>query len=373
MKLTIKNAVSLLLAVGVTGALSAGPFSIGNLKITDTNSTDAITQSNLEDFSNEINKQLQKIEDNVNNDLPEIDAKSYADGVGTAGLMATRGIGIDYASNIKLFTVGGHASLAVDGEFSDPAKAKGLGTQVSAVGGMNLGLLPIPAIGPVDPKKGILFVNFFSMDIPDFSDEVSGGVTNFGAHVRYTFFDGVNILAGLAYWTGININTGIDYSSFDLTVQQDFNQALGNQTIGTISSQSLELRNTNYKSTAELGIKANNFTVPVEVSTGGKILYFLQGYVGFGTDIALGGSETIARTKNESFSGDLVTSDDVERGKITGDASIDLGAEGGSPFMNLRTFAGLGIDFAVWNIQLHYNHGLTTGAKGAVVKTHFYF
>lgn len=347
------------LVLGISQGLWAGPFTISGVKCTTDNNSGACTAA-----LSLIEAQLKNVEAEINKGLPDVDATRYANGMANSLALSSKGLGVDYASNISWFVVGGGLGLGFDpgdkgisSAMSDPAAVAGIAASVSGMAGFNLGLLPLPEFGPIDPKKAIVFVNFAAMDIPSsIAKELSGSFNTFGINARYKFIDKISLFAGLAEWSGVDFITGLNYSSMKLQLQADLDQNFDEDLGGGEKLQGT------YKTTATFGPDSSVFTIPVEASTGVRFLYVFRLYGGLGVDFNVGSSEIIAKapgTLDATFKSIAGVGDDV-----TADTKLDLGGTGSPDLFGLRAFGGLQLDFSVVNIFLQANTSVAAGTYG---------
>ncbi|MCS6983612.1 MAG: hypothetical protein NZM25_00605 [Leptospiraceae bacterium] len=350
----------------VSKAIWAKPFTVGNA--TCLNNTAVCTS-----LLGSINQQLKDVENLVNKNLPDVDAKRFAQGMGNAMALATKGQMVDYGSNIKFGLLGVGAGVAMDpGEGRPFAQGKhlpaGFGGQASLLLGFNLGLLPLPKIGPVDPKRGILFFNFFAANLPKIPTQeldYEGSVFNLGAHVRYNIVERYSVAFGLFEWTGIDVTSGLNYSSFDLTLKYKVNEAF-DYDLGSGSS----MKGT-YATTFRLGPDIGVFNIPLEASTGVKFLWIFRVYGGLGLDFNLGSSEIALRAPGELKADIYQGTTKVD--EIQAPTTLNLGGTSSPDFLVLRGFGGVQLDFAVLNIFLQYNLGFTSNTYGITYGLRAYF
>lgn len=349
------------------GSVWAKPFTVGNATCLLNNPVCTASLPN-------INAQLKDVEAMVNDNLPQVDAKRYATGMGNSIALASKGLTVDYGSQISLGLLGGGLGFALDpgdkglSGLESGALPAGIGGQVSFLAGLNLGLLPIPNLGPIDWKKGIVFVNFLSANLPKLPNsevEFDGTTFNIGAHVRYKLIDRFNYTFGLFEWTGVDVTSGLNYTSFKLTmkykVKEDFNEDLGsgNKMVGSY--------NTNFIFGPDIGI----FNIPIEASTGIKVLWVLRLYGGLGIDINFGYSN-IKLDAPGDLTADFVQGTSVVD-TISAPTNLNLGGESRADILALRTFGGFQLDFAVFNIFVQANFSPTANTYGLAYGARFYY
>lgn len=377
----LKKIFSALLTVAmstaITGSLLAGPFTISNVQYPSQATLGLTGQDALyATVVAEINKQVVEMEKKINDQLPDVDASKYLKGMANSAAISTKGAGVDYATNMDIFLVGIGAGVGLDtggSSFDNLENAAGIGINMSLMAGLNLGLFQLGEVGPINLDKIDVYLNFFSADIPDVEDNIKGKFTSFGLHAQYKIIDPKNIGFGALAWRGVDLTTGFDYNSLKLTVTETFNEDLGQSTItlndtGTPATSLYADVDQKFTGNAELGADIGVFTMPVEVSTAGRLLWFLTGFVGLGADFTLGSASNISNVTGQIV-GDAAVKNGtgVQSGtdKVSADAKLDLGDKQGPSFLGLRGFVGMQIEMGVVFIYAQLNKGLTNDTIGA--------
>ncbi len=343
--------ITVLLAVLLwAGSLVAGP-----VKISITDYGDAAGTS-LQDL---LNSQLPLLEAEVNEGFPDIDQSTYLKGMANAGTTATRGIGVDYVPNMSLFMLGFGMGMGLDlgegGSMSDFSKVAGFGAQAGFVGGLNLRILPfLPEVGPIDLKKTKLYVNFFAMDIPKVDENLTGNVTSFGLHAQNKIIDGVSAPLGIAKWYGVDVSTGMDYSSQKIHYVYPIEQT---KNIDTGVDATV-------KGPATLGAEMSTFTIPIEVSSGVGFLWIFNLYAGAGLDLNFASATSVANiAANVTFTGTTAQAK----------ASMDLGSEDNASVADLRLFVGTQLDFSILKLDVQLQKNITNNAMAVNFGTRIYW
>ncbi|MBF0208830.1 MAG: hypothetical protein HQK53_18355 [Oligoflexia bacterium] len=366
----------IMVVVAILGSLfpvltfASGPFKIS---VTNYGTISGQNISGIAAIKSQIDTVFQTLENDVNTKLPDTSGSdSYLRGMSDAGVIALKGLGVDYASDPDVFVVGVGAGAGVDvgnNSFSDLISGKvnanhfrGFGAQLSLMGGINLGIFPLPTMGIFDPKKLSLFMNVWKMSIPKLGSNLTGKLSNFGMHAQY------KILGGMSFpfffrWGGIDITTGLDVASMDLTYIQDLNKST-QQTITVTSIPGLSTNpqlTATYAGQVKAGAKVSEWTVPIEVSSNVQLLYFLTFFGGLGMDLNGGKS-----TANANVGGNVTAGDST--GYINGinaTTTLDLGREGKPRSMNARWFAGTQLNFWLVKLYAQINHGIGQNTWGA--------
>lgn len=233
---------------------------------------------------NQLNSELDSA---INQDLPDTDLSGYAKGISNASSVAGSGTS-DYSDKFEYFVIKPSFGLGVAADsFSAPETSAGVGFTGNLVFGINLNLLPVDKLGPVEFKKMDLFVNYFSYNLDyDMGDGAfAGDLNSFGIMARYHIFEpeeGWN--EGLFQWAGLFVHTGFQTSSAKLEFSTPIE--LGAD-ISTPSGQTGNVQNAQVAFSIENSITR----IPVEVSTYAKVLYAFTIFGGLGFDIASGNTD----------------------------------------------------------------------------------
>ena len=253
----------------------------------------------------------------------------FLERMSNAQAITNKGLGVSYASDHTLFVVGGGLGVGLSSpsltsiETNGGLPPVGLGVQGSVMAGLSLAKFHLPALGPVDPKRITLFVNYFGYSNETLVSSLAIKTNTFGLHAQYKVVEGKNIGGlGLLNWGGVAFTTGLDVSSNSLTYK------VGQSITATSSGQTYTWTP---NSNSTLVLEANSFTIPLEVSTSIRLAYILSLFAGAGVDLNFGKS-TIAANLNGPVTG----------AGVTGTASASLiGGESQNPsFGHVRVFAG---------------------------------
>ncbi len=345
----------------------AGPFSITNRDYAGLAGNDEAVSA--------IDSAFNLLETEVNKSLPDADQSTYLKGMSNASVLSVKGLGTDY-TDFDLFVVGGGVGAGaalgsnslsdVLGGDVDAEALRGVGAQVVLMGGLHLGIFNLPTFDFFDMKKLKFFLSFMSMDLPSLGDEFDGEVSNFGLHLQYKVLDEIDLVVGLVKWGGLDVTLGFEKASLDLTYTKAFNEA--STTTATISNADVTLATT-FTGTAVAGANVDVSSIPIEVSTNMRLLYFLTLFGGIGFDMNGGDATSIAKLTNSP----TVTIDTSglpsHSGSVSGSPNLDLGTSDG-PESSMRWFMGFQFNIVLAHIffQMHKtfsdnNYALNTGLR----------
>ncbi len=314
---------------------------------------------------------LNLIADEVNKNLPSASTESeYFKGMSTANSMSAAGVTTSYATTFDKFLVGltasggvhlGSKSMSDIGDFGDnPEQFRGFGMQAAIVFGFNLGnVFGMESGGLIDPTKLNLYASGFALN-KKFGD-VNTDYLGFGVGGQYRLMDEVSWAGNSVKWTGLEVGAGILYSKLDVdgvvSLNRTYTTSLGGTTYtGTMTSNAL------------LNAKVSTLTMPIEVSSGIRFLYFLKLVGGMGVDVNLGKTEGSGRLSDNS----QVT---VSGGgdSVDGDPNLAINGNEAGDILNLRVFAGPHIEFGVGSIFVTVHRSLLENALAVNSGVNFFW
>ena len=264
---------------------SASQAQIFDIEIVDYGGADAFPG-----LKAEIDTQIQNAENTVNEDLPSGDNERLMEGMANSSVMAGKGIGTDYASNMSVFLIGAAMGVAADLE-----KPEGTDSDLSGIGlapgvmiGFNLGFLDTKRILGMNTERMNLYFNFMSYNMKKKLSEEEGKESEieldtlaFGTHLRYDWITGSgNKLLG---WGGVKLNVGFEYNKTEF----NFKTAVSEEIQETVSGTGETLSGT-ITGSPEASILASTMSIPIALSTDVQILYFVSLYTGLGLDYNMG-------------------------------------------------------------------------------------
>ncbi len=235
-----------------------------------------------------VDEQIQTAENSINKDFPSGAPDRLMEGMANSSVMAGKGIGTDYASNMSVFLIG--AGVGVGADLDKPAGTdsplSGIGVAPGVIVGFNLGFLDTKSILGMDTDRLNIFFNFMSYDMkkkmgdPGKESEIDLSTLAYGTHVRYDWIKGSgNKLLG---WGGVKLNFGFEYNKTKFGFKSQLNETI-NQTATTG-----EVISGTIKGTPEASILANTTSIPLALSTDIQLLYFVSIYTGAGVDYNMG-------------------------------------------------------------------------------------
>lgn len=275
-----------------------------------------------------------EIRADLNADTPDVSIDKYAEGVANATGMSMKGQNSDYSDTFSLFMFKPSFGLAAQGDIDDPESAEGVGLGGALTVGINLDLLPIDKIGPIELKKMDLFVSFMSynldQEIGDDGTTGEGELSSFSVMARYRLIDGNDIVPGyMLEWGGVHIHTGLQRNKMGIELSQDLEDE-------QVTDDGTGATGTFQNGNVTFDMDATVTSIPVEISTYLRALYVFTLYGGLGFDYNL----TSETDVDLSASGTVVGSGGGV-GTYGASISADESASGDGMATNYRGFVGL--------------------------------
>lgn len=262
-----------------------------------------------------------------------------------ATAFSQRGLAVDYVSVPESFIIGfgGNVSAASADEIDDVDSP-------TAGAAINLGLMLGANLAGWNLPRWTVFGNAFYNSAS--TDRLSGHLTSLGAHAQVKLIKPAEDkgFSRAFRWTGLDVTSGVEYTRWSLDaadgLENDFSAG------GTLAEYDLRMT-----SRGEFNLRSNSLTIPVEATTGFRVLGLLSIYGGAGFDLSYGESKVDA-----SLTGDVETDDASET--PVGTATITAnGNNTGSPAA-LRALLGLQVN--LWKLKLFTQGNLSQTPAASV-------
>tara|TARA_B100001971_G_scaffold84647_1_gene77980 strand:- start:88525 stop:89610 length:1086 start_codon:yes stop_codon:yes gene_type:complete len=309
-----------------------------NITISSTCNGGANT-ANCQALEDELNSYL-------NSETPDVSIDKYADGISNATGFAMKGQNSEYAENFSLFVFKPSFGLAAQGDVDEPESAEGFGLGGALTVGINLDLLPIDKIGPIEFKKMDLFVSFMSYNLDqEVGDNATGEgeLSSFSVMARYRLMDAVDIVPGyMLQWGGLHIHTGIQRNKMGIELSQDLEDE-------TVTDEGTGASGTFNNGNVTFDMDSTVTSIPFEISTSIRALYVLSLYGGLGFDYNLTSETDVDLNADGTFNGNA--GGDTYVANISADES----ASGEGMATNYRGFVGLQFNVPFVRIYVQAN------------------
>jgi hypothetical protein len=327
-------------------------------------------------FVNFVNAEISKIQNEINKDLPSAPPQRLMEGMANSSVMAGKGIGSDYASNMSVLLIGGAVGVG-----ADLAKDKDTNSDISGVGvapgliiGTNLGFLDTRSILGMDTNRLNVYFNFMNYSLDKKISEEAGKesaanlkMLAMGIHIRYDWIKARG--SKLLGWGGVKFHTGYEYNktsiAFNSTINETVNETSSNGEVisGTISGK------------PAANILVNTGSIPVELSTDVQLLYILSLYTGLGLDYnfgqAKGDGALNAGNSPINCTGGVCGVGPGTTLQVKPEANID--ATGKVETLLYRAFAGVQINLPWTRVFVQVDKSLSNDLVGATAGVRFVF
>jgi len=264
-----------------------------------------------------------------------------------ASALATKGMGVDYASNFEHLVFGGSVGSGVSeagatfNRGGQEMPSYGFSFQVSGMAGLSMGIL---SGGEGFPSRIRLFVNGMAMSTG--GDSFKGHLANVGGHLQFAL---VKPTEGQALtWGGLAFTGGYEHAQYRLELQQAM----------PISAPSSGV-DVSWDATGSYVMKAATDSIPLELSTNLHLLMFTA-FVGGAYDLNSG-----VATNAIELDGDI-EADALGETTRVGHATVSSIEQAGPVAGFPRLFGGLQADIFMVKAYGQLNMGLQEGFGGHV-------
>lgn len=245
-----------------------------------------------------------------------------------ATAFSQRGLAVDYVSTPSSFVIGfgGNVSVAGDDSFdADESPTAGAAVNLGLMLGANLASQGLP--------RWTLYGNAFYNKAS--TDRLKGNLTSLGAHAQVKLIKPVEDkgIARAFRWIGVDVTSGVEYTRWSLDAADDL------QNDFTVSGYDLTMT-----SNGAFNLTSNAITIPVEATTGFRVLGLLSVYGGAGVDFSYGES-----TVDAALDGD-VTTDQAGVEVDVGNAVITADGKGDASPAALHALVGAQVN--LWKLKI---------------------
>ncbi len=236
-----------------------------------------------------IDSELAKVETEINKGLPSTSPDRMMDGMANSSVMAGKGIGTDYASNMDVLLIGAGIGVGADltKDEATGGELSGVGVAPGLIVGMNLGWMDSSRLLGMDTNRLNWYVNYMGYtykhtleDKPSKKSDVELAMTAFGTHFRYDWIKGND--SKLFGWGGVKFTFGYEYNKTNITFNSTINETVNSQS-GTVSTVTGSVTGA-----PQAIIETQTHSFPLALSTDVQFLYFLSLYGGLGADYSIG-------------------------------------------------------------------------------------
>ncbi len=271
-----------------------------------------------------------EIQDDVEDAYQTNDVPGFLRAFTDATAFSQRGLAVDYVSVPSSLLIGFGANVSIAGEDS-------FDSEDSLTGGaaLNLGLMVGGNLAGWGLPRWTLYGNAFYNSAS--TDRLEGNLTSAGLHAQVKLIKPAQDkgLARAVRWIGLDVTSGVEYTRWSLDaadgIENDF-------TVGNMMEYDLQMT-----SAGSFNLTSNALTLPIELTTGFRVLGLLSIYGGVGVDFTYGTSSVDAALTG------VVTNDDTGSDVNVGSVSITADGENdGSP---TALHALVGAQVNLWKVK----------------------
>ncbi len=324
------------------------------------------------DFEQAISGPLQDLANQVETEIegdPEVqrfsDISLLTEGFANAGAAAAH-LGTPRAfADYRSFAFVLGTGVAASAPGVHPSVIENAASEIESEGDIYVGA----AVQPVTAALGInvnrwlrktrVYVKFGYFDIPygTIADEVAFNSLSLGLGATYQLVETRQLPLGFLRWRGISLGSGLLFqrNQTDIDIQVT-DEAFTSQavTYGDVFDNSINYNDFPFSATDEIGtvqvspsltaaIESRTYSIPLEVSTGLRILWLLDLNVGAGIDIVFGSSDLeLGAGADVEFIPDPLAESYVST--TPGSASFNLTSSEGPQFARPRVTGGAGLN-----------------------------
>jgi hypothetical protein len=333
------------------------------LKVTDYGGLD-----NNELLKRVLDAYLEKIEDDVNELIPNADPERMMKNMSNASVIATKGVGSDYASDMNVFLVGATVGAGVAYERNDTINSdiNGAGAATGMILGANADKLNVHNFAGLDTKKLNFYLNFMKLGQTQnlisnggVDSDLRVGFLGGGLHFRYDWLDGSG--TKMWGWGGVKLHWGYDFNQTEFTYENNLDRTVN--LVDNGSGANIKGRITGRP---KYQVKTTTHSIPLEISSDVRFLKVFSLYGGLGTDISYG--KAVGTGKADGEVSPLVCTGGGTCGggrilQVQVQANIE--AEGNVAPLMARGFTGLQINLPYFNMFAQVNKGFGNNLWGA--------
>jgi len=277
----------------------------------------------------------QQLEDTIDEMYRVQRADEFLRAFADATSFSNRGIGVDYASNADGLMFGLAANLAVAvGDLGVEERdaehpVAGVAANLAIMGGVNLERFDQPRL--------TLYGNGFWRR--GAYEQLDGSITSVGVHAQYQVLGETRGNKALVFqWSGLTLTGGLELArwAFGLEDSIDTDYTIDGDTDADAT----------LSSTGRFDLTSTTVTVPLEATTGVRILYLLSVYGGVGIDLQAGTS-----TLDADLDGTMTAIDPRDDSEVDlGTADITIDGSSSPSVGKLRGLLGVQVNF--WKLKV---------------------
>jgi hypothetical protein len=276
----MKMVILLIMFLGFSLNLQAQIFRV---EVTDYDGLDSIGP-----LKNFIDSELLKIQNQVNEDIPNETPARIMKGMANASTLASSGANSDYSSNLETYLIGASMTAAADLDKKNGTKSdvSGVGVAPSLLVGGNLSRLGASHFAGLDTKRLNAYVNYMEFGYNQnltgnlgYDSQATVSSKSIGFKFQYLWKPGKEYR--YATWGGLKLHWGYQYNESEFTFDRELNEV-----VSLFNGQ----QNFNGRLTGrpKFNINVRTHSIPLEISTDIRVFKFLSFFGGTGVNFNLG-------------------------------------------------------------------------------------
>ncbi|MCG8479437.1 MAG: hypothetical protein MI724_10105 [Spirochaetales bacterium] len=312
-------------------------------------------------INNEILGAVEQFEAELSSELEQFfDQPLLAQGIANSGATATH-IGtqrafIDYRRFALVAGVGFAASLPD----SDPSAIEESVERLEEDGDLYAGAAFLPVIGIGVPLRFLsedLYVNFKLswFESEGLFDGFEYNSFSIGGLVNYQLLETRSLPLGFLRWRGLSVGSGVIYQRNELVYELGFDRVTETVDFGTVDvgaeTVNIGTADITMEPTITAVVGSNSVVIPLEATTGLRILWLFDVNIGAGIDLAFGNSEVELELESPVTLEPDGTLQDLQ--VTDGSATVTVGTDGDGPdFIRPRLTAGVGLNLGPLKVDV---------------------
>jgi len=264
---------------------------------------------------------------------------------------SNRGLGVDYASASDDFLIGiaGDVAISTPGVLDANLHPT---TPTTEGGAGNFGIMMGASLKGLNLPRWMIFGNGFYESAS--TAKLGGNLTSAGAHLQYRLVkpetDGGAAVA--LRWIGIDLTTGVEYTKWTLGLKDTLTN---DYTLGSGATQT----SATVVSAGTFNLTSSTLTIPVEATTGFRILELVSIYFGGGIDFTTGKTSIDA-----NLDGTAVGDSGPAKGMNLADVKITASGSNTASPAAFRALAGVQLN--LWRLKIFAQGNLSQNSTASL-------
>jgi hypothetical protein len=361
-----------ILVVAIAAGVAAIDVSITVPTVSLTNLPVQIDQATIDQLNAQFTTELQNLADQLTVEIendPELNKFSrqplLTEGFANAGAAAAH-LGTQRAfSDYRAFALMIGTGAAISGPGIDPSVIEGAAGDIETEGDIYLGA----AVQPVTVSLGInlsrwiprtradVKVGYANIAKGTLADEVAFNALSVGVGANYQILQSRQLPLGFIRWRGVSLASGFMFQRNEVTIEVDVADGAFEATELTFGdvftdpsalallgvSETTEFGTLSVLPTLDASIESRTYSIPLEATTGLRLLWLLDVNVGAGVDLVFGSSDIAVGASAEA---DFVPSVAARQYVSTtpGTAAFGISTSEGPQFLRPRLTGGVGLN-----------------------------